>query len=267
MASNGNGPAIFYTVAVTLAGVAVSYAVTTLILGFSGHGFVPIAAWLSIGIPAIMAPITMFPLLLMLYRQRALRHELERMAHTDALTGLPNRRAFFAFAENLMEQEIAPDMPATAMMIDVDHFKAINDTRGHDAGDVVLRRVAAVIRDAVRQSTTGDWAVARLGGEEFAVLLDGIVPSAVARLADRICLDVRQVILPDEGQRPVTVSIGVAFRARGMGIDGLLKLADDAVYAAKNNGRDRWAFAGERQASQRSARPLPEPANDRRAFG
>jgi diguanylate cyclase (GGDEF)-like protein len=267
MTSTGTGHAVCYTVAVTAAGVAVSYGATLLALGLAGYEPQPIATWLSIGLPAVLAPLTMFPLVLMLRRQKTLRAELERLVHTDMLTGLPNRRAFFAFADTVMQRDLDTDVPTTAMMIDIDHFKSINDTFGHDAGDRVLKRVAGAIHDSVASAKASQWTVARIGGEEFAVLVDGLVPTAVARLADEICIDVRRINRISDGHQPTTVSIGVAFRTREMGIDWLLKCADDAAYKAKNNGRDRWVFGEGRQSARRLPMPMPEPANDRRAFG
>lgn len=261
------GHAVLYTVAGTLVAVSISFAATVFALGAAGAPLLPVAMGLSIGLPATLAPLTMYPLIVMNHRQRQMRIELEHLVHTDMLTELPNRRAFFEFARPLMAQGASSEAPLTAMMIDVDHFKPINDTWGHDAGDRVLRRIAAAIRDAVSESGAGTWTVARLGGEEFAVVVDGLVPTAVARLAERICMDVRRIEHDEINGAPASVSVGVAFRAPGMGIDRLLKLADDAVYLAKNSGRDRWAFGGDRQVARILPRPVPEPANDRLAAG
>jgi diguanylate cyclase (GGDEF)-like protein len=216
-----------------------------------------------------MTPVTILPLLLMLKRQRRLRRDLEQMVMTDMLTNLPNRRAFFEFARSAMDADAVPGAALAAMMIDVDHFKRINDSYGHDVGDVVLKRVAGVVRDEVAGAGSTKWTVARLGGEEFAVIADNLAPSAVGRLADRICSQVHRWVGAGDSLEPVTVSIGVAFRSPGMSIDKLLKAADDAVYAAKANGRDRWAFAGDGPADQRRRPPRvpPEPANDRVALG
>ena len=261
------GHAVLYTVAGTLAGVAISYAATGFALAWAGVAFIPVAMLLSIALPATLAPLTMYPLIAMNHRQRRMRIELERLVGTDMLTGLPNRRAFFDFALPLVDRDANIETPLTAMMIDVDHFKPINDTYGHDAGDRVLKRIATAIRDAVAATGAPIWTVARLGGEEFVVLVDGLVPTAVARLAERICQDARRIEHDEINAAPVTVSVGVAFRAEGMGVDRLLKIADDAVYFAKNNGRDRWAFGGDRSVARILPRPVPEPANDRRAAG
>lgn len=251
----------------TLAAVSVSYTVTGLVLAWAGLGFVPIAALLSIGLPLTLGPLTMYPLIAMNHRQRLLRSELERLVGTDMLTGLPNRRAFFQRAVEMLHAADATIAPMTAIMIDVDHFKPINDTYGHDAGDAVLRGIAQTIGGAVADSGAEEWIVARLGGEEFVALVAGLVPTAVARLADRICADARAARHDEINAAPATVSLGVAFHRRGMGVDRLLKLADDAVYAAKDAGRDRWAFSGTPRQARRPLRSLPLAANDRVAVG
>jgi diguanylate cyclase (GGDEF)-like protein len=156
------------------------------------------------------------------------------------LTDLPNRRAFFESAESMLATPSTADHPVAALMIDVDHFKAINDTHGHGRGDEVLRALATTIRDAVAEATPADWTVARLGGEEFAVLTAGLAPTEVARLGERICHMARQICreLPPPAIT-TTVSVGVALRQGNEDIDELLRAADDAVYGAKQAGRDR----------------------------
>jgi len=248
--------------------VALSVGVTAATVWLTGTRISTVASELLVIIPALIAPAAMYPLLLLIKRQRELRADLERMVRTDVLTELPNRRAFFEFAQ----AELAPskdERQTAAMMIDIDHFKRINDSYGHDVGDVVLKRVAGVIRDEIAAAKPANWTVARLGGEEFAILAEGLSPGAVARLAERICIQVHRWVGAGDALDPVTVSVGVAFRAAGMGIDRLLKEADDAVYIAKANGRDRWVVAGEEriERARRAPRPLPQPANDRVAAG
>ncbi len=118
---------VFLTAVATIIIVALSYAVTRVALMATGLEFPTVALELVIGLPGILVPVTMLPLLLILRRQKRLRVELERLAHTDALTGLPNRRAFFEFARRSLTVEMLPTTPLMAMMIDVDHFKRIND--------------------------------------------------------------------------------------------------------------------------------------------
>jgi diguanylate cyclase (GGDEF)-like protein len=256
---------LLVAIAVALPVAGLSWAICYFVLALAGVPFVPVLNFLAFGLPLTVAPLIVYPLLVMLRRQRNLRIELERLVHTDVLTELPNRRAFFEFARTALAVPLAADKPLAAMMIDVDNFKRVNDSYGHDVGDTVLRRVAGVIRDEVTAAGASSATVARLGGEEFAVIADGLAPGAVARLADRICNQVHRWVGAGDGLEPVTVSIGVAFRTPGKGIDPLLKAADDAVYSAKANGRDRWAFAGDAhsQRPRRPSRPLPEPANDR----
>jgi diguanylate cyclase (GGDEF)-like protein len=149
-------------------------------------------------------------------------------------------------------------------MIDVDKFKGINDSFGHDHGDAVLKRVAETILAEVTAAEAPRWIVARLGGEEFVAVIDGLAPSAIARLAQRICNQVHRSVGAGDRLDPVTVSVGVAFRKAGMGIDKLLKAADDAVYAAKRAGRDRWAFAPDTGAPDIAvvAAEMRAPASD-----
>jgi diguanylate cyclase (GGDEF)-like protein len=261
---------LVYTVIGTLFGVAASFLITAAAMRIAGlPPLLPVATWLSVLLPATVTPLVMVPLILSNRRERGLRTELERLVLTDMLTGLPNRRAFFEFTQEVIDAPAPVGGRLTAMMIDVDHFKQVNDTYGHDVGDAVLKRIAGVIRAEVEAAGAARGTVARLGGEEFVVLVDGLVPTAVARLAERLCHQVHRSVGAGESLTPVTVSIGVAFRAPGMKIDQLLKAADDAVYAAKRAGRDRWSFAGEREAASAMPvrrmlpRPMPEPANDR----
>ena len=223
----------------------------------SGRALFPLAIVLPLAIPVIVVPALVLPLLTAIRRQHELRNELERLAHVDALTDLPNRRAFFEFARVVVKRQAIVGTPLAAMMIDVDRFKGINDSFGHDQGDKVLKRVAETILAEVSGAEAPRWIVARLGGEEFIALVDGLVPSAVGRLAERICHQVHRSVGAGDRLEPVTVSIGVAFRKEKQEIDKLLKAADDAVYAAKRAGRDRWAFATDNGVPD----VAPSPAN------
>jgi diguanylate cyclase (GGDEF)-like protein len=228
---------------VTVASVVFSVAVTAIAMRLAGYGDVTLAYCLSAGLPAVAAPLTVYPLVRTNRRLRMVQAELKRLASTDALTGLPNRRAFFERAEEIFENAGVAGAPVAAMMIDIDRFKSINDTHGHNAGDMVLSAVAASIRDAVADSGAADSIVARLGGEEFAAIVLGLKPSGVARLAERIGQDARRVRYFHKGESlSATVSVGVSLRRDDAEVDAVLKAADDAVYAAKHAGRDRWSF-------------------------
>lgn len=166
--------------------------------------------------------------------QHIVDENLRRMALTDPLTGLPNRRHFFATADALLA---APALaPVAALMMDIDHFKAINDRYGHPAGDVVLREVAARMQAVLRQQDL----LARLGGEEFAVLLGGITSEEVLDLAARLLQAVAaEPVVTPAGLVEARISIGAAQRRGEESLDGLMQRADEALYAAKSAGRNR----------------------------
>ncbi len=234
---------LFLTAGATLVCVAVSLVTTRIAMIAAGYqtGILPYA--LAGGLPALVTPAMLYPLLRINEKLRRLRSQFERLAASDELTGLPNRRAFFSDAARMLSNGTGRASTIAALMVDVDHFKSVNDIHGHDVGDAVLRAVAHAIRTAASETGGDDWTVARLGGEEFVVLVAGLVPSAVARLAEHICRGARELRLDGDGF-PTTVSIGVALRTGQTDIDSLLKTADDAVYLAKRSGRDRWGFAG-----------------------
>jgi diguanylate cyclase (GGDEF)-like protein len=236
------GPLCF-TAAVTLVSVGSSLAVATIAMLIAGYDDFLFAYGLAGGIPTIAAPLTIYPLVSANRRLRTMQAQLERLALTDSLTGLPNRRAFFERAERIFARATVAGLSVAAMMVDIDRFKAINDTHGHNTGDTILSAVAAMIGDAVAACGATDSIAARLGGEEFAVLVMGLKPSAVARLAERIGHDARRIEHSHGGTTiTATVSIGVSLRRDDADVDAVLKAADDAVYAAKHAGRDRWSF-------------------------
>ncbi|MFN9967749.1 MAG: GGDEF domain-containing protein [Lysobacteraceae bacterium] len=171
--------------------------------------------------------------------------ELDALARTDPLTGLGNRRALDAalLARPAAPPDGTPSTDSALLMVDADHFKAINDRWGHDVGDTVLVAMAGVLRTCLRCSDT----VARLGGEEFALWLPEATAEAAVRVAETVHARMAAVRLPDAAQT-LTVSIGVAMlggqRDRN-DLALLLKRADGALYVAKRAGRHctRWADA------------------------
>ena len=170
-------------------------------------------------------------------RQRNL--ELAAMSLTDALTGLPNRREMQRRLVAATAAGRRHGQPSSVLMVDVDHFKTVNDTRGHDAGDTVLQAVAARLTAAVR----ADDSAGRWGGEEFLVVAPMTDLAGGARLAERIRSSIGDTAVPvDEGPDiEVTVSVGVA--SGDSAEDVLLAEADAALYAAKRAGRNRVATA------------------------
>lgn len=170
--------------------------------------------------------------------RRRQQEELERHAFQDALTGLANRARFHDRLNHALERLKRQPLSVAVFFIDVDHFKTINDTWGHAAGDAVLTAVAQRLLRSIRSSDTA----ARLAGDEFAVLLEDLTdPLQAERVAERVSRSVREPV-PVGGQTiQVTVSLGVAVTAgSGTTAEDLLRNADTAMYAAKQAGRGCW---------------------------
>ena len=163
--------------------------------------------------------------------------KLQKMADTDFLPGLMNRRAFLAVADDAVEFCRRYKRGMATLMIDIDHFKKINDTHGHAAGDDAIKRIAEIINQSIR---TTDKA-ARFGGEEFVVLLREIDQETALLLADRIRRSIEEeTIRHGEIAFPATVSIGVAINAEGdRDVQDMIERADQGLYVAKKTGRNR----------------------------
>jgi diguanylate cyclase (GGDEF)-like protein len=163
--------------------------------------------------------------------------EQEALATTDALTRAHNRRSFLALADSEWERFCRYDRCFSLLLADIDHFKAVNDRFGHDAGDAVLVRFADILRALKRESDV----LARLGGEEFAVLMPETDRHQAVHFAERLC----RAVADSEAKQPrITVSIGIAKAEIGVaGIADLMKRADLALYDAKRQGRNRVAVA------------------------
>jgi diguanylate cyclase (GGDEF)-like protein len=160
---------------------------------------------------------------------------LERLAATDPLTGLANRVKFFAIAESEIRRAERYERPVAVAMIDIDFFKRINDAYGHEAGDMALKAFADVCRTLVREQDV----VARLGGEEFALLLPETDRVSAFVLVERLRSSVEDLRL-DWLSTPMTVSIGVSEVIQGeISVDAALARADQALYVAKRSGRNQ----------------------------
>jgi len=183
-------------------------------------------------------------------QRKEMEAELFRQASTDALTGISNRRYF----QNQAEQEVrrarrfARDM--TVMMIDIDHFKPINDTYGHAAGDLIIQGVVKRSLESLRQSDS----LGRIGGEEFAVVLPETSVAAAYDVADRLRAHIEEKpIIVAHTAVNCTVSIGIAqLSAQDSGIDELMKRADIALYSAKKKGRNRVEIAASVERASKS---------------
>jgi len=173
-------------------------------------------------------------------QRKNLERELQRLATTDMLTGIANRRAFLETAESAYAHSCHSGEPLTLLMLDLDHFKAINDRYGHLEGDRALVAFAQAVKSQLRASD----AVGRLGGEEFGVLLPLTTLAEGLEAAHRILQSVRALQLSDDtGQAyRITTSLGVgAFRQSDRSLRDTLDRADQALYLAKHRGRDQIA--------------------------
>jgi len=168
---------------------------------------------------------------------RELNNQLERLAMSDELTGLANRRAFLSRGEEEIKMARRYPAPLSLLMLDIDRFKNINDTYGHHIGDRVLQLVARTMQSLIREVDK----LGRLGGEEFAILLPNTSVEEAGTLAERLRLAIEQQTLNSEGHSiGVTISIGVAALAPPLtDLDDLLRAADSALYLAKAEGRNR----------------------------
>jgi len=169
--------------------------------------------------------------------QFQLTETLERLAHTDQLTGLLNRHAGVMNINQVKDQAAVSGNPFSLIICDIDHFKRINDQFGHLAGDQVLKQVASLLQASVRGA---DYCV-RWGGEEFLVVLPSCLIGVAGKLADRFREKVKQ--LEDDVVGQVTISLGVAQWNKSESVDDLIMRADQALYKAKHAGRNRAFLA------------------------
>jgi len=183
----------------------------------------------------------LWPLAEMFVRRKLLRHQLIKMAHFDALTGLPNRTLFFDRFHQVLHLATRYERLCALLYIDLDGFKAINDSLGHDAGDELLVAAGARMKSCCRTSDT----VARLGGDEFIVLLSEITVSDGATiLAEQILQAFKQPFELSKGRAEVGTSIGISvFPEHGTTADQLLKSADRAMYVSKKRGKNKVTVA------------------------
>lgn len=159
----------------------------------------------------------------------------DKLVRTDALTGLYNRAALNEHLDMLLRYADSEGFSIHVAMLDVDHFKSVNDTYGHQTGDVVLKRIAAVIREEVNSS---DFA-ARYGGEEFMIVFTDRTLNEVKQVLERVRIGVDEAQHQELAGRRVTVSIGLSPYAKGMEREKLIEHADACLYEAKRTGRNR----------------------------
>jgi len=175
--------------------------------------------------------------LLLTHELKAAKEEAEHMAHTDALTGLKNRRAFYEMGQTLLANALRYDKPFSIIMLDIDFFKRINDTYGHAKGDKAIRATADRLRKVIRESDV----VGRVGGEEFAVILPETNAEEAYNLAERTRTEIGRITIAEEEEMiSFTVSVGVAqCNQESVRMDMLMAKADQALYTAKAEGRNK----------------------------
>jgi diguanylate cyclase (GGDEF)-like protein len=166
--------------------------------------------------------------------------QAEEVAHVDALTFLPNRRTIVKDLQSEVMRAERYRSLFSISVVDIDNFKAVNDTYGHPVGDEVLRHVALQLRDSIRHPDV----VGRYGGEEFIILLPNSDQQAAAEQAARLCREISSKVMRSKDHDvQVTISVGIAqFRIGEDSWHSLLKRADNAMFKAKNQGRNRWVI-------------------------
>ncbi len=189
------------------------------------------------------------------------QREMFERSVRDSLTGLFNRGYFLGEVGQLGDRCALRGLGLAIFMIDIDHFKRINDTHGHDQGDKVLREIAGVLRQSMR----GDDLIARFGGEEFVAALPVSAPDQAADRAGRIRSNLAaRRILVTGCPLTVTVSLGIAYAPAGRprSVSSLIAAADRGLYQAKNSGRDRVVFGAEARSRSGDAATLREAEID-----
>ena len=182
---------------------------------------------------------------------QVLTRKLRSAALTDPLTGLPNRRYAMKRLGQAWEASVRTGNPVATIMMDIDFFKSVNDEYGHDAGDAVLKETAIQLQDMCRE----DEDVCRIGGEEFLVICANADAEAAFQCAERLRTTVENnVVHWKEFNRAVTLSLGIASRTESMeNGEDLMKASDEAVYVAKESGRNRAIISEQNQAQRKSA--------------
>ncbi|MCV6610444.1 MAG: GGDEF domain-containing protein [Amphritea sp.] len=233
---------------ITMISVAISLLITWLCVRFlaSSQHNMTLSLLIATAVPLIAAPATSWPLMGLFLKVHRLEAEMRRLALTDPLTSLANRRYFLEQAENYLALARRSQHPVSVIMLDIDHFKRINDSYGHATGDKVLQLFSESLRQLCRESD----AVGRLGGEEFAILL----PDSDAQAAAQFCQRLHQQTSELEHQQDnqvihFTVSAGIKaidpadITTDTISLDRLLNEADKALYRAKEAGRNQTRIA------------------------
>jgi len=176
-------------------------------------------------------------------QRKLLEEELRKLATTDYLTGLFIRRQLFELGEKEISRAKRNNAPLSLMILDIDHFKSINDTYGHATGDEVLKNFSTMFRDSLRNVDI----VCRFGGEEFVAILPDTDIQLAMEVAQRLRLNIETSIMPvEDNELRYTISIGLTgLREKDTSINQLINRADEALYHAKKSGRNQVIVAPE----------------------
>ncbi len=225
---------------ITGVSIGLSVLLTALHLGIFVADPVPVEHWIfpAVTVPAIVAPIVSATVLSLAYRLAEARSALERAVATDPLTGVGNRRAFMEAAIREFARFERNGRTFSLLILDIDHFKIVNDELGHVAGDDALVAVAGTCKSLLRQSDL----FCRWGGEEFVALLPDTTCDQARRVAEKLRISIAGLAPP--GGRHLTCSIGIATAHAGhRSVDDILREADQQLYRAKTTGRNRTMSA------------------------
>lgn len=226
----------------SLYGIASSVLIAALGTYFTGGVNYELLSY-ALAIPTLVAPPACYLLASSIYEMTMLRDENQRIAHTDELTGIANRRSFFERAPKLIATAKAQGDVVSVIIIDIDFFKNINDTYGHKAGDATLIRIADILIDALNGQNA---VIGRIGGEEFALLAISKDHEESVTLAERIRRRIKEAFIQSRNMNfSTTASLGLAPLAANDDLDEALHRADRALYAAKNAGRDQMVVFDE----------------------
>ncbi len=224
---------------ITAAATVVSVLVSTLVhWAANSQDDLMASLFVSVLVPLIVSPVISYSMMSLLYDVERTRGLLHQAAIRDSLTHAYNRRFFMARLDLEVERARRESRPLSSVMIDVDHFKGINDSHGHAVGDKVLERIAHTLISTMRPYDL----VARYGGEEFVALMPGTTAAQAAALAERVRKAVEAMNLQTQSGLPlaITASLGVSTLAESdMSAAVMLDRADQAMYRAKRGGRNR----------------------------
>ncbi|WDL98111.1 putative bifunctional diguanylate cyclase/phosphodiesterase [Alicyclobacillus sp. ALC3] len=205
-------------------------------VAWHSHGIVEYlvhSVWLMI----VMTPLLFWYVRRQLRTQSRLHHDLWQMAHYDELTGLPNRRLAFTNMKEFLSDSVGSGHPMAVLLIDLDRFKQVNDSLGHDVGDEVLKIAAGRVRDVLGRGEIA----ARLGGDEFLVMIPAASTEEAVQAANLLLERLQEKITWNGYEFYLTASIGIALcPVSGETVSSVMKSADLAMYEAKRDGKNRW---------------------------